>query len=221
MAAGAEDFPPRLDDRLSLVLRIAGMTQFRCLELGESRDIWEIIPERFADARGVFSEVYNRELFRRHAGDLDFVQDNHSISRSAGTVRGLHFQSHPFAQAKLIRVVRGAIFDVAVDLRRGSPTYGRHVSLTVSSSDWNQVFIPVGFAHGFCTLEPDTEVLYKVDQFYSSQHEHGVLWNDSGLGIRWPIDQADAVISEKDKSLPRFRDIATFFTFPAERTARP
>jgi dTDP-4-dehydrorhamnose 3,5-epimerase len=196
---------------------LAEVAEFRALGLGNCTDIWEVIPERFCDQRCAFSEVCNREVFRRHGARHDFVQDNQSLSLARGTVRGLHFQAPPHAQAKLVRVLRGAIFDVALDVRRGSPTYGRHVALTLSARDGNQVLIPAGFAHGFCTLEPDTEVLYKVDTFYSRQHEHGVLWCDRALGIEWPVAPADAVVSEKDQALPLLSGISNFFTYSAKQ----
>jgi dTDP-4-dehydrorhamnose 3,5-epimerase len=170
-----------------------------------------LTPERLGDARGFFSEVYNRQRFAAAGIALDFVQDNHSFSRSRGTVRGLHFQSPPFAQAKLVRVVRGAIFDVAVDLRRGSPSYGRHVTAVLSAEAWNQLSIPAGFAHGLMTLEPMTEVLYKVDRPYSAAHDQGLFWNDPELGIAWPLPAAEAVLSEKDRAQPRFAGFVSPF----------
>jgi dTDP-4-dehydrorhamnose 3,5-epimerase len=187
------------------------MAQFRSSALEPCPAVWELRPERFADPRGSFAEVYHREAFRKHGIDFDFVQDNQSLSRLAGTIRGLHFQRPPFAQTKLVRVLRGAIFDVAVDLRHGSPTFGRHVRLEVSAEAFNQVLIPRGFAHGFCTLEADTEVLYKTDQYYSPEHEWGVLWSDPDLAIPWPVDSAKATVSEKDKALPRLRDLPVCF----------
>ena len=164
--------------------------------------VLELTPSRIDDGRGYFSEVFNRAELATLGLDVEFVQDNQSLSRSAGTVRGLHFQSAPHAQAKLVRVLRGAILDVAVDIRSGSPTFGQHVSIVISAAKWNQVFVPKGFAHGFCTLEPDTEVLYKVDAPYSPEHEGGLLWCDPALRIPWPIDPGAAVVSAKDKELP-------------------
>ncbi|HEX6986673.1 MAG TPA: dTDP-4-dehydrorhamnose 3,5-epimerase, partial [Planctomycetaceae bacterium] len=144
----------------------------------EIPDVLIITPVRHGDARGFLSETYNKRRFATLGIGIDFVQDNHSFSAAQGTVRGLHFQVPPFAQAKLVRVLRGAIYDVAVDLRASSPTFGRSVGVVLSAEDWNQLLIPVGFAHGFCTLTPDTDILYKVSQHYSPEHDKGVLWND-------------------------------------------
>ena len=170
-------------------------------------------PKKFGDERGFFSETYNSAALSAAGIDENFVQDNHSLSREVGVVRGLHFQTPPHAQAKLLRVVRGAVFDVVVDLRRDSPTYKQHVSWVISAEDWNQIFVPVGFAHGFCTLEPDTEVLYKVSALYAPDHEGGIQWNDPDLGIDWPVDPAKAVLSGKDRALPRLREIAAALVF--------
>jgi dTDP-4-dehydrorhamnose 3,5-epimerase len=170
-------------------------------------DVKLVVPDRFADDRGFFSETYNRQAFAAGGVADEFVQDNHSLSAAAGTVRGLHYQLPPFAQAKLIRVVKGAIFDVAVDLRRGSPTFGAHVTATLSAASWNQLFVPVGFAHGFCTLEPDTEVAYKVGAFYSRAHDRGIRWNDPALGIAWPVGASDVVLSDKDGALPGLAEL--------------
>ncbi|MEL6209765.1 MAG: dTDP-4-dehydrorhamnose 3,5-epimerase, partial [Pseudomonadota bacterium] len=142
-----------------------------------------IRPRKFGDHRGFFSETYNRRAFAEAGIDLDFVQDNHSLSGEVGTIRGLHYQSPPFAQDKLVRVVRGAILDVAVDIRRGSPTFGQHVAAKITAEDWNQILVPVGFAHGFVTLEPGTEVIYKVTNYYAPDCDHGILWNDPALAI--------------------------------------
>lgn len=170
-----------------------------------------LTPKRFGDARGFFSEVYSRQRYRDAGVTAEFIQDNHSYSGPAGTVRGLHFQRPPFAQAKLVRVLRGVILDVVVDLRRGSPTYGRHVAVPLSAADWNQLFVPAGFAHGFCTLEPDTEVFYKVDAYYSAEHDGGILWNDPALGIDWPVAAEAALLSDKDRKLPLLKDLGEIF----------
>ncbi|MHC4128378.1 MAG: dTDP-4-dehydrorhamnose 3,5-epimerase [Planctomycetota bacterium] len=156
----------------------------------EIPDVKVLSPERLGDRRGSFSETYSSRALAGAGIDLDFVQDNDSLSVQRWTIRGLHFQVPPFAQHKLIRVVRGAILDVAVDLRRGSPTRGRHVAVEVSADRWNQVLVPVGFAHGFCTLEPDTHVIYKVTCHYAPEHDKGLLWNDPALAQRdtkWPL----------------------------------
>lgn len=170
-----------------------------------------IRPKKFGDHRGFFSETYSKRGFAAAGLEMDFVQDNHSLSAEVGTVRGLHFQLPPFAQDKLVRVVRGAILDVAVDIRRGSPTYGRHVSAVVSAAEWNQILVPVGFAHGFCTLEPDTEVIYKVTNFYSPEHDRGLLWNDPDLGIDWPVTVEQARLSDKDRIHPRLAELTVGF----------
>lgn len=174
-------------------------------------DVKLITTKRFGDHRGFFSETYTKRTFAEAGIDLDFVQDNHSRSADRGTVRGLHFQAPPFAQDKLVRVLKGAILDVAVDLRRGSPSFGRHVAVELTEESWQQLLVPVGFAHGFCTLVPDTEVFYKVTNYYAPQHDFGVLWNDPDLGIRWPVSDAEAVLSEKDSRQPRFGDLETLF----------
>ena len=169
-------------------------------------DVILLTPPRFGDARGFFSETYS---LRRYAGAGiadPFVQDNHSLSARAGTVRGLHCQIAPSVQGKLVRCVRGAIWDVAVDIRRGSPTYGRHVAAELSAENWQQLWIPGGFLHGFCTLRPDTEVIYKVTADYDRAAERGVIWNDPGLALPWPVAAADAVLSDKDLVLPRLAD---------------
>ena len=168
-------------------------------------------PKKHDDARGFFCETHNESTFKKFGLNYQFVQDNHSLSRDVGTIRGLHFQSDPFAQDKLIRVLRGKIFDVAVDLRRSSSTFGRYVSIELSYEDWSQLLIPKGFAHGFQTLEPNTEVFYKVSNFYASECDRGVAWDDPDIGINWPIRNTDKLISEKDRKLPRLRDLSDFF----------
>ncbi len=170
-----------------------------------------IRPRRFIDHRGFFSETFNANAFAEAGLPTAFVQDNHSLSRPKGTVRGLHFQVAPFAQDKLVRVVRGSILDVAVDLRAGSPHFGRSVAVVISAEEWNQLFIPIGFAHGFCTLEDDTEVLYKVTNFYSPEHDRGILWNDPDLEINWPVAEQQAILSDKDRKLPRLKDVPACF----------
>ncbi|ABD06273.1 dTDP-4-dehydrorhamnose 3,5-epimerase [Rhodopseudomonas palustris HaA2] len=170
-----------------------------------------IVPKGFADSRGVFCETYNHRRFVEYGVSFDFVQDNQSSSARAGTIRGLHFQSHPAAQDKLVRVLRGRILDVAVDLRRTSPTYGRWVAEELSADNGKQLLVPVGFAHGFCTLEPETLVLYKVTGYYAPAHDLGVAWNDPDLAIDWPVSADQAVLSEKDMQLPSFRSLPAYF----------
>lgn len=172
-----------------------------------------LTPSRFGDHRGYFSETYNRRRFAQAVGvDVDFVQDNHSLSAEVGTLRGLHFQRHPSAQGKLVRVTRGAVLDVIVDLRYGSPTFGQHIKVELSAANGAQLWVPVGFAHGFCTLLPDTEFLYKVTNYYSPVDDGGVLWNDPDLGIDWPVTADNAQLSDKDRVLPRLCDLPTLFT---------
>jgi dTDP-4-dehydrorhamnose 3,5-epimerase len=171
-------------------------------------DVKLITPRRFTDPRGFFAETFSRRRFAEAGLIADFVQDNHSLSRPVGTVRGLHFQRPPFAQAKLLRVLRGAVFDVAVDIRPGSASYGRHVAIELSAESGAMILVPEGFAHGFCTLAADTEVLYKVNRDYAPQHEGGLLWNDPALGIAWPVGPAEALLSERDRKWPRLAELA-------------
>ncbi|MGO4526250.1 dTDP-4-dehydrorhamnose 3,5-epimerase [Microvirga sp. 2MCAF35] len=166
----------------------------------------------FADPRGFFTETYNRKAFAAAGIHDEFVQDNFSLSTDVGIIRGLHFQSAPFAQAKLVRVARGRILDVAVDLRRSSPTFGQHVAVELSGENRLQLLVPVGFAHGFCTLEPDTEVAYKVTAHYSAAHDHGVAWNDPDLGIEWPVEPSQAILSDKDTRHPRLNELPAYFS---------
>lgn len=159
-------------------------------------------PRRFADSRGWFSESWNRVRFEAWGITADFVQDNHSLSRDAGTLRGIHFQSPPFAQAKLVRCIRGRIWDVAVDLRRASPTYGKWVGAELSAGNGDELFIPAGYGHGFVTLEADSEVIYKVDAPYAPEVDGGIIWNDPDLAIVWPLNGQQPHLSEKDAVLP-------------------
>jgi dTDP-4-dehydrorhamnose 3,5-epimerase len=175
-----------------------------------------IAAKKFGDERGFFSETFNLERYREAGISMECVQDNHSMSGPVGTVRGLHFQIGPKAQAKLVRVVRGAVLDVAVDIRKGSPTYGHHVAAVISAKDWNQLYIPRGFAHGFCTLEPDTEFLYKVDDYYSPEHERGIQWDDPDLGIAWPVEGDKALLSAKDTENPGFAALPDYFIYGEE-----
>ena len=170
-----------------------------------------IRPRRIADARGYFAATYVRSEFVAAGIDHEFVQDNESRSRTTGTIRGLHFQIRPFAQTKLVRVLRGRILDAVVDLRRSSPSYGKHLAIELSEAAGEQLLVPAGFAHGFCTLEPETMVLYKVDNVYSAEHDRGVYWADASLGIEWPVAAADAVVSERDRGLPKFRELPAYF----------
>ena len=174
-------------------------------------DVKLIRSARVADSRGCFAETYVKKDFVNSGICSDFIQDNQSFSVSAGTVRGLHFQIPPFQQAKLIRVLRGKIFDVVVDLRGSSASYGRHVSVELSPEAGEQLFVPAGFAHGFCTLVDETEIFYKVDAVYSSAHDGGVNWLDPTLGIDWPVEATEAILSDKDKALPLMNAIPSYF----------
>jgi dTDP-4-dehydrorhamnose 3,5-epimerase len=164
--------------------------------------VLEIVPKRFGDARGFFSETYNAEALVARGIDLVFIQDNHSYSARAGVVRGLHYQLPPRAQDKLLRVVRGRLYDVAVDIRRDSPTFGKWVGLELSAKKGNQILIPKGFAHGFLTLEPDTEVIYKVTDTYSPEHDRSIRFDDAAIGIAWPHPAGDLQLSDKDAKAP-------------------
>lgn len=187
-----------------------GMTSFLELEIP---GVVLVTPQRFGDARGYFSETYSQPIYAANGIASDFLQDNESLSVTPGTVRGLHFQAPPFAQAKLVRVLRGAVYDVAVDIRKGSPTYGRAVGARLTGERGEQLFIPQGFAHAFCTLEPDTQVAYKVDARYSREHDGGILWNDPDLGIEWPVAEQEAVLSDKDRVHPRLKDFDSPFQY--------
>jgi len=174
-----------------------------------------LTPKRNEDERGFFSECYKRAWFHEIGIVGDFIQDNHSLSRARGVLRGLHFQAPPYAQGKLVRVLRGAIYDVAVDIRKGSPTYGRHAAIVLDANDGDQLWAPPGFAHGFATLHEDSEVLYKVTAPYAPNSEGGVAWDDPDLGIAWPIDAARATLSTRDKNWPRLTDLASPFEWIA------
>ena len=174
----------------------------------------EIIPKKFGDSRGFFSETYQRQRFADAGITQDWMQDNQSYSAEQGVLRGLHFQVAPFAQDKLIRVLKGSIFDVAVDIRAGSPTYGKWVSCVLSAERFNQLLIPKGFAHGFLTLEPDVEVFYKVSAPYSPECDRGVRWNDPAIGVVWPLGEGQQpVLSAKDAAAPILAEIAADIAF--------
>lgn len=168
-------------------------------------------PKKYGDHRGFFSETYSRKALKDIGVDLEFVQDNHSLSAQKGVVRGLHYQVSPTSQDKLVRVVRGAILDVAVDIRKASPTFGKHVTAVISAANWRQILVPVGFAHGFVTLEENTEVIYKVTTYYSPKDERGILWNDPALGIDWGIDPKSATLSDKDTKNPVLANATDLF----------
>jgi dTDP-4-dehydrorhamnose 3,5-epimerase len=172
--------------------------------------VMEILPDQFGDHRGFFSESFHQAKFEAAGVTAGFVQDNHSYSASKGVLRGLHYQLEPFAQDKLVRVVSGAIFDVAVDIRRGSKTFGKWISLVVSRHKWNQIFVPKGFAHGFVTLEDHTEVVYKVSSLYSPAHDRSIRYDDIDIGIEWPRGLGDFQLSDKDKNGQKFADAELF-----------
>jgi dTDP-4-dehydrorhamnose 3,5-epimerase len=174
-------------------------------------DVILVTPPRYGDHRGFFSEVFKVDDFAAAGIDVPFVQDNQSLSAEKGTIRGLHCQLAPFAQGKLVRVVKGAIWDVAVDIRMGSPTYGQWAAAELSAENWSQLWVPAGFLHGFCTLMPDTEVLYKVTSKYSKESERGVVWNDATLNLPWPVEPGGAVLSDKDTVLPGIAAAAGWF----------
>ncbi len=170
-----------------------------------------VTPPRFGDARGFFSEVFNTSRFAAAGIDMAFIQDNQSFSQERGVVRGLHCQIAPHAQGKLVRCVKGAIWDVAVDARRGSPTFGQWAAVELSAENWAQLWVPPGFLHGFCTLAEDTEVIYKVTDVYDRASERGVIWNDPDLALPWPVTEHEAVLSDKDRVLPRWSEAPPLF----------
>lgn len=186
------------------------MVSVRPLDLPE---VLEIVPRRIGDERGFFAETFSRERLAEHGVDLDWVQDNQSLSAARFTLRGLHYQTPPFAQDKLVRVLKGRILDVAVDIRDGSPTFGRWVSLEVSAAAFNQILVPKGFAHGFLTLEPDTEVFYKVSAPYAADHDCGIRWNDPAVGIAWPAEASRPVLSNKDAAAPLLAEAPRVFRY--------
>lgn len=168
---------------------------------------------KFSDERGYFFETWSTEKFREAGLPVDFVQDNQAGSAAAGTMRGLHYQIAPHAQGKLIGVIRGSIFDVAVDIRHGSPTFGRSVGVTLTAADPLRLWVPAGFAHGYVTLEPDTEVVYKVTAGYAPKAEGGIRWDDPALGIDWPIPTADMIVNDRDRGWPRLASAPHHFSY--------
>jgi dTDP-4-dehydrorhamnose 3,5-epimerase len=176
-------------------------------------EVLRITPAKFGDQRGFFSETWSNAKLAAQGFEAQFVQDNHSFSAQVGTVRGLHCQVAPSAQGKLVRVVKGAIWDVAVDIRRGSPTYGQYAAAELSEANWAQLWIPPGFLHGFCTTAPDTEVIYKVTADYDREAERGVIWNDPDLALPWPVVAGDALLSDKDRVLPRLAACERWFSY--------
>ncbi|QFF97989.1 dTDP-4-dehydrorhamnose 3,5-epimerase [Psychrobacillus glaciei] len=177
-------------------------------------DAYILEPNVYGDHRGFFMESFSAKIFEEHGFSFDFVQDNHSLSAESGTIRGIHYQLEPYAQTKLLRVTRGAVYDVIVDIRNGSPTYGKWEGFILSEDNKKQLLVPKGFAHGFCTLVKDTEVQYKVDNYYSPEHDRGISWNDPQLNIPWPTN--NPILSEKDKKQPNLVDIDYQFTFKSK-----
>lgn len=186
------------------------MTDIQSTKLPEVKII---TPRKFGDDRGFFSEVWNKQTLKTAGITEEFMQDNHAFSAEKGTVRGLHYQSSPKAQGKLVRVIRGAVMDVAVDIRVGSPTFGAHVAVELSAENWRQLWVPAGFAHGYCTLTSDVEFLYKVTNDYSPDHEQGIIWNDPALGINWEISVDQVHLSEKDIVLPTLANQPNLFEY--------
>jgi dTDP-4-dehydrorhamnose 3,5-epimerase len=178
-----------------------------------SHGLAKILPERLNDHRGHFSEVFKVGWFRENIADVSFLQENESLSRARGTIRGMHFQVAPFAQGKLVRCIAGRIFDVAVDMQATSPTYGQWYGTELSMENGEQLWIPAGYAHGFATLESNCVVSYKVTAEYNAESERGVRWNDAMIGINWPLELNNIVTSDRDKALPKFSDLSNVFTF--------
>ena len=175
--------------------------------------VFVIAPQRRQDSRGYFSEIFRQDWFAANVAEVDFVQENQSLSLSAGVVRGLHFQSAPAAQGKLVRCLSGAIFDVAVDIRHGSPTYGQWTAVTLTAEDGNQLWVPAGFLHGFCTLVANCLVAYKVTAYYDKECDNGVLWNDPGIGVAWPDVADPALLSQKDMEQPLLDTLPAYFHY--------
>lgn len=176
--------------------------------------VFVFTPKRFSDDRGFFSETFNVSLLEPLTGPLSWVQDNHSLSAPKGVLRGLHFQIPPFAQDKLVRCTRGKVLDVAVDIRHGSPTFGKYVSATLSAENGSQIFVPKGFAHGFLTLEENCEVMYKVSNYYNAKLDAGIAWNDATIAIDWPLSGERPVLSPKDAALPALSEAPAYFRYP-------
>jgi len=172
----------------------------------------EVFPKKHGDDRGYFSEIYRSDSFDEQVGSTSFVQDNQSLSVHAGTIRGIHFQTHPRAQGKLVRCIAGSVLDIAVDLRWDSPTFGKWVSALLSSNDNNQLWVPIGFGHAFCTLEQNSVVSYRVTDYYSREHDRGVAWDDPQIAINWPSVTDPGTLSEKDRNQPSLAELPTYFS---------
>ncbi|PWU72796.1 dTDP-4-dehydrorhamnose 3,5-epimerase [Ochrobactrum sp. POC9] len=172
--------------------------------------VFEILPRKFGDDRGFFSETYKANALSDAGIDFSFVQDNHSYSAAKGVVRGLHYQLPPFAQDKLVRVTRGAILDVVVDIRKSAPTFGKWIALEISDEKWNQILVPKGFAHGFITLTEDTEVIYKVSDYYAPEYDRSIRFDDPAIGVNWPIPESGVQLSAKDEKAPLLANAEVF-----------
>jgi len=183
--------------------------EFRSFEL---QGVLEIVPKKIGDDRGYFSEIFRADRFNEQAGPIEFVQENQSLSVKTGTIRGIHFQSHPFAQGKLVRCLSGSVMDVAVDLRRDSQSYGGWVAVTLSAETNNQLWIPVGFGHAFCTLEPSSVIGYRVTSYYSAENDRGVAWDDPDIGVDWSDLVDPDTLSAKDRAQPSLANLPAYFT---------
>jgi dTDP-4-dehydrorhamnose 3,5-epimerase len=183
------------------------------IERFKIEDILAIMPTKHGDHRGFFSETYRKSFLGSEGVNADFVQDNHVFSAERGVLRGLHFQVPPHAQGKLVRCVRGAILDVSVDIRKGSPTYGHHVAIELSAVNWKQLWVPPGFAHGYLTLVTNCEVIYKVTDYYAPDCERGIAWDDPSIGVDWPFPSADLTLAGRDRLNPRLADVEPVFQF--------
>jgi len=172
----------------------------------------EIVPKKIEDERGYFAEIFLLNTFAEHVPGVEFVQDNQSLSLKAGTIRGIHFQSNPMAQGKLVRCLAGRLLDVAVDLRHDSQTYGRWLSVTLSPEDNNQLWVPEGFGHAFCSLEPNSIISYRVTNYYSRDHDKGVAWDDPEIGVQWPDIADSGTLSAKDRAQPKLADLPSYFS---------
>jgi dTDP-4-dehydrorhamnose 3,5-epimerase len=175
-----------------------------------------VVPKRYIDERGWFSEVFHEKRLHDIGIKCRFVQDNQASSKRAGTLRGLHFQLPPVAQAKLVTVLQGRILDIAVDIRRGSPTFGKYASVELSAATGRQLYIPVGFAHGYLTLEDDVALMYKVSDYYAPSYESGIRWSDPDIGIPWPFKDADIITSDKDGRLPFLKELVSPFAYDGQ-----
>jgi len=178
-------------------------------------DVVHFEPKKFGDHRGYFSEIFRKEWFSKNIGEFDFVQENQSLSAAVGTVRGLHFQTSPFVQGKLVRCLSGALVDVIVDIRHGSPTYSRWMAVELTAERGNQLWVPPGFAHGFCTIQPNTVLCYKVTAYYSVENDKGMAWDDPAVDIKWPSVANPEFLSAKDQVQPKLEELPLYFSFGA------